>query len=205
VQEPGNSVASETQISSVTSASMLGSAGKTERSTYPCELEVDRRIVDGSLLHVRPILPSDAQRLRKFHDSLSSETQYRRFFSAHPHLSWSEALRFTSVDYSDRLALIAEFADRLVGVARYDRLPETASAEVAFVVTDDWQHRGVGTMLLSELAKAAGMRGINRFVAETLVDNALMIAVFSESGFQVHREWRGGVLHVWFDIEPDDE
>jgi GNAT superfamily N-acetyltransferase len=170
-------------------------------STYPSELETDRRILDGSAVHVRPIVPGDTTRLTAFHDALSPETQYRRFFSVHPHLSWSEALRFTNVDYLERLALIAEVAGRLVGVARYDRLLGTDSAEVAFVVADDWQHHGIATMLLAELAKAARARGVHRFMADTLADNALMIAVFSESGFGIHRQYSDGALHVWFDID----
>lgn len=172
---------------------------------YPAEIESDQPILDGSVVHVRPIRPSDAPGLVRFHDALSPATQYRRFFTAHPHLSEREVERFTTLDYHDRLAIVAEADGRLIGIARYDRLSELDLAEVAFVVADDWQHHGVGTMLLAQLAKAAQGRGIRRFVADTMVDNLPMIAVFEESGFTVHLRNDAGILHVWFTIDEGDE
>lgn len=170
---------------------------------YPAELESDQRILDGTVVRVRPVRPSDGPGLVRFHEGLSGASQYRRFFTAHPHLAEREVLHFTTVDYQDRLALVAVVGDRLIGVARYDRLPDEDSAEVAFVVADDWQHHGVGTMLLARLAAAARPRGVRRFVADTLVDNLPMIAVFEESGFTVHLHHADGVMHVWFGLDED--
>src|SRR5579875_1019628 len=80
----------------------------------------DVLLSDGSTAHVRPIRPADGAALVSFHDQLSSETIYRRFFSAHPHLSEREVQRFTHVDYSDRMALVATVAQgEIVAVARY--------------------------------------------------------------------------------------
>jgi GNAT superfamily N-acetyltransferase len=154
-------------------------------------------------VYVRPIRPDDAARLVAFHEHLSFESIYRRFFSVHPELSDAEVTRFTCVDYVDRLALVVEENDRLMAVGRYDRTPGTTEAEVAFVVADEYQHHGIATTLLEHLAKAAWQNGIKTFIASTLAENREMLHVFAESGFQVSRVLAAGVVDVRFPIEPD--
>ena len=99
---------------------------------------------------------------------------------------------------------MAELGDQLVGVARYDREPGTDSAEVAFVVSDEHQGRGIGTVLLEHLAAAARERGITRFVAETLAHNDQMLGVFRAAGFAERTRIEDGVVHVELLIEPTD-
>ena len=89
------------------------------------------------------------------------------------------------------------------GSPRYDRLPGTDEAEVAFVVTDAFQHRGLATLLLEVLAEAAWTRGIRTFVAETLVDNHDMLEVFSGSGFATTTRSMEDVVQVRFAITPN--
>lgn len=170
---------------------------------YPTELESDETIFDGTVVHVRPIRPGDASRLVDFHDHLSPTTVWRRFFTAHPHLSPREVERFTHLDYRRRLALIAEVDGELIGVGRFDRLEPGEVAEVAFVVADRWQHHGVATVLLRRLVAAARARGIHGFVAETMSDNRDMLAVFAESGFDVHHDHDLNTVHVSFPIDDD--
>ena len=155
-------------------------------------------------MHVRPIQPADADALADFHGRLSAETVYLRFFSPHPELSEKELHRLTSVDHSDRVALVAELSDRLVGVARYERRPGTDEAEVAFVVADEHQGRGIGTALLEHLAAAARENGVTRFVADTLPQNVQMLAVFRAAGFDERTSCEEGVTHVEMVIEPTD-
>src|ERR1700728_2477436 len=100
------------------------------RLPYPAELVSQVTTTRGSLLRVRPILPADATALVEFHERLSPQSVYRRFFSVHPRLSDTEVHRFTHVDYVDRLALVVCDNARLVAVGRYDRRPGTAEAEV---------------------------------------------------------------------------
>jgi GNAT superfamily N-acetyltransferase len=150
---------------------------------YPAGLAGDRVTPDGRTVHLRPIRPDDHDRLIEFHRRLSPLSVYRRFFLAHPQLSQGEATRLTQVDYRSRLALVMVDDDRLLAVARYERIPGTTDAEVAFVVADELQHHGIGTMLLAQLAAAARRNGITAFVAQTLVDNHPMLAVFRGSGF----------------------
>ena len=134
---------------------------------YPAEWEFDALARDGTPLHVRPIRPDDAPRLAAMHARLSLETIYRRFFAGLRMLSERTLEHFTRLDYVDRLALVGILGDRLIAVARYERLAgNRAEAEVAFVVDDEHQGRGIGTLLLEHLAAAARERGIERFVAD---------------------------------------
>lgn len=168
---------------------------------YPRELERD--VLSGRLrYHVRPIRPEDAPRLVAFHARLSPRSVYLRFFSAHPTLSESEVTRFTAVDYEDRLALVATVGDDLIAVARYDRSPGGSDAEVAFVVDDAYQHHGVGSELLDELADAAFARGVTTFTAETLVENRTMLDVFHHAGFAVESSIAFGTVTLRFPIAP---
>ena len=171
---------------------------------YPAGLNADATTATGAVVHLRPIRPEDAPRLVAFHGDLSPESIYRRFFSVHPRLSPAEVERFTNVDYVDRIALIAEDGERLVGIGRYERMPGTDEAEVAFVVADDHQHLGIGTTLLEHLAAAAWRSGIRTFIASTMADNRDMLRVFADSGFPVTRVLEAGIIDVRFPIEPDD-
>ncbi len=172
---------------------------------YPAELESEERLRDGTPVRLRPIRPEDAGALTSFHDHLSSQTVYRRFFSAHPHLTGAEVERFTNVDYVDRLAFVVEIGAGLIGVGRYERNPGTAEAEVAFVVADDHQHRGVGTLLLERLADVAWNNGIGEFVAQTLADNREMVGVLVASGFPVRTSSEHGTVSARFSIAPGDD
>ena len=168
---------------------------------FPAELAWDVLAADGMPVYVRPIRPDDAPRLVEFHDQLSPETIYFWFFTAHPHLSSREVERFTQVDYRDRLALVAERDGQLLGVARYDRVPGTGDAEVAFVVRDAEYGHGLATVLLEHLAAAASDRGVMRFFAETLPTNSPMQSVFRDAGFKSEQHLDDGVVRVTFPIE----
>src|SRR3954466_15694522 len=118
---------------------------------YPARFASDVVLSDGGTVHVRPTLPPDAPAIEALHSRLSAETVYLRFFTPLPRLSPQLLQRFVNVDYADRMALVAELGDDIVGVPRYDRLPGTAEAEVAFVVDDAHQGRGLGSLLLEHL------------------------------------------------------
>lgn len=165
-------------------------------------MERDVRIRDGRVVHLRPIRPDDADMLVAFHASLSPQSVYLRFFNFHPVLTPGEVERFTHVDYADRLALVVLAEGRLVAVGRYDRVAGTGEAEVAFVVEDGFQHQGVGTLLADELARAAHARGVREFVADTLAENVVMLAMFHGTGFPVESHFQEGVVKVRYPIEP---
>jgi acetyl coenzyme A synthetase (ADP forming)-like protein len=160
-------------------------------------------LADGGTAEIRPIATTDADALRAFHSRLSFDTVYLRFFSVHPRLSDAEVERFTDVDGVDRAALVALLGEDIVAVARYDRAVGDDEAEVAFVVADAHQGRGVGTILLEHLAALARENGIARFRAEVLADNRRMLGVFAAAGFRVARSLQEGVVELVFPIEPD--
>ena len=172
---------------------------------YPAGLERD--VVSGDRLHyhVRPVRPDDASRLVAFHRHLSPRSVYLRFFTYHPTLSASEVQRFTCVDYVDRLALVAEVDEALIAIGRFDRQPGDTEAEVAFVVADEYQHHGVGSLLLDELARAAWARGVQTFRAETLAENHTMLEVFRHAGFAISSSIEWGTVTFRFPITPTQE
>jgi GNAT superfamily N-acetyltransferase len=169
--------------------------------TYPRQWEADVVLSDGGTVHIRPITPDDADRIVAFHGRLSDRTRYFRYFGPYPRMPKRDVERFTHVDYVNRVALVALLGDDIVAVGRYDRLGEQSSAEVAFVVQDDHQGRGLGSILLEHLAAAARERGLRRFVAEVLAENATMVRVFRDAGYQVSRAFEEGVVHLEFDID----
>ena len=164
--------------------------------------DTDVLLADGTTAHVRAIRPDDAEGLRAFHARLSPESVILRFFGPHPRLSEAEVERFTTVDGVDRLALVAVRAGDIVAVARYDRSPGSDAAEVAFVVDDAFQGRGLGTILLEHLASAARARGVRRFVADTLSENFRMLGVFRDAGFARQFTRSSDVMRVVLDIAP---
>ena len=167
---------------------------------YPSELESEAISPGQFRIRVRPIRPQDASALVRFHIHLSDRSCYLRFFSFHPHLLPKEIERFTQVDYRDRLALVAEHDGQIVAVARYDRLQEPSEAEVAFVVADECQHHGIGSLLLDELAAAARERGVTTFLADTLEENRTMLGVFNHSGFPITTHDEYGTISLRFSI-----
>jgi predicted CoA-binding protein/RimJ/RimL family protein N-acetyltransferase len=151
---------------------------------------------------MRPIQPEDADRLVALHARLSPESIRYRYFAPHPTLSPREVERFTRVDHDDRVALVAVLGDDLIAVARYDRAPGTDVAEVAFVVDDAHQQRGLASVLLEHLAAAAAERGIRRFEADVLPDNIRMARIFTDAGYQASRSYEEDSVHFVFPIEP---
>ncbi|TDC63845.1 GNAT family N-acetyltransferase [Actinomadura sp. GC306] len=172
---------------------------------YPDHWEADVVLSDGGTAHLRPIRPDDGEMLRAFHGRLSPESIYYRFFSPRPHLSDRDVEHFTTVDHDLRAALIATIGEEMVAVVRYDRLadrPETA--EVAFLVEDAHQGRGLGPVLLEHIAAAARERGLRRFVASVLPENRRMTRVFREAGYRAEQRFEEGVIELVLDLEPTE-
>lgn len=176
---------------------------EAEEPRYPLQWEADAVLRDGSVVHLRPISPADDDRLRVFHSQLSPETIYYRFFAPYPELTDRDVRRFTHVDHVDRVGLVATVAGEIVGVGRYDKVSGT-DAEIAFTVRDDYQGRGLGSVLLEHLAVAARERGLRRFVADVLPQNRRMTATFSHAGYHVAQELEDGVVKLAFEIEPTE-
>ncbi|MEZ5186143.1 MAG: GNAT family N-acetyltransferase [Candidatus Nanopelagicales bacterium] len=174
-----------------------------ETAEYPEHWEADVILRDGRICHIRPIRAEDHDALAAFHETLSAETVYYRFFAPYPRLTEKDLDRFTQVDYVDRVALVAVVAGEIIGVGRFDRI-DRAEAEVAFVISDQHQGRGLGSILLEHLAGAARERGVSRFVAEVLPTNRRMLATFEEAGYRPTQAMDEGVVKLHFDIGPTE-
>ncbi|MEV0292695.1 GNAT family N-acetyltransferase [Nocardia sp. NPDC050710] len=162
---------------------------------------------DGGVVRLRPITPDDADRLQEFHAALSDRTRYLRYFGPYPRISPKDLYRSTHVDHHDRVGLLLVLGEAIIAVGRYELLrdrPGPRAAEVAFVVADEHQGRGLGSILLEHLAGAAAENKIETFVAEVLAENNVMVTVFRDAGYQVERSRDGSVLHLEFAIDPTE-
>lgn len=167
---------------------------------YPPHWEADVVAADGGVLQLRPIRPEDAERLVTFHAGLSSRTRYLRYFSAYPTIPARDLKRFVEVDHHDRVALVAWQGDTIVAVGRYERDPGTTAAEVAFVVADSHQGRGIGSILLEHLAAAGRECGLTRFTALVLAENRAMLRVFTDAGYRPDHHYDGSEVELSFEI-----
>ncbi|WP_420856366.1 GNAT family N-acetyltransferase [Streptomyces amritsarensis] len=181
--------------------------------SYPAHWEADVVLRDGGTARIRPITTEDAGRLVSFYEQVSDESKYYRFFAPYPRLSDRDVHRFTHHDYVDRVGLAATVGEEFIGTVRYDRIgpdgrPASApadEAEVAFLVQDAHQGRGVASALLEHIGAVARERGIRRFAAEVLPANTKMIKVFTDVGYEQKRSFEDGSVHLTLDLEPTAE
>jgi len=164
---------------------------------YPTGEAVDVALRDGSSIHIRPVQSTDREAMRAFFDGLSSDSICFRFFGL-ANLDWATEWSL-EVDYADRHALVAMSGpDRtIVAHGVYVRI-DACRAEVAFVVADAWQGRGIATIMLAHLAAAAERHGISVFTAEVMAANHRMIQVFRDSGFPVAVRTKDGAIEIEF-------
>jgi acetyltransferase len=157
---------------------------------YPHHLITQLQLADGTNITVRPIRPEDAQIEQSFVRKLSPQAKYFRFMQTLNELTPEMLVRFTQLDYNRELALIAvqekAGSEIELGVARYVMNPDGKSCEFALVVADEWQHRGIGSQLMTHLMEAAQERGFNSMDGEILADNQKMIDLVKSLGFHIH-------------------
>ncbi|MFD8950056.1 bifunctional acetate--CoA ligase family protein/GNAT family N-acetyltransferase [Streptomyces xanthophaeus] len=181
--------------------------------SYPAHWEADVVLRDGGTARIRPITTADAGRLVSFYEQVSDESKYYRFFAPYPRLSDRDVHRFTHHDFVDRVGLAATIGGEFIGTVRYDRIDADGrpasgpsdEAEVAFLVQDAHQGRGVASALLEHIGAVARERGIRRFAAEVLPANTKMIKVFTDAGYQQKRSFEDGSVHLTLDLEPTAE
>jgi RimJ/RimL family protein N-acetyltransferase len=162
-------------------------------------------LTDRTKVHVRPIVPEDEPLLHEAVAAMSERTVYFRFFSPIKRMSDAMAHRLAVVDYNDRFALVATThkpgaKERIVGVARYDRVPKTDVAETAVAVVDEFQRRGLGSALMTILGKVARDHGINTFTLIVLPENQQMLGLLRKMGWIHRAKLSGGVYDISFDL-----
>ena len=157
-----------------------------ETTVYPEEFETTMVEKDGTKLLVRPIEPTDEEMLSDMFYDLSDQTIINRFFSMLKSMPHRRLQEFCVIDYEDEMSLVVLHGKRpkqkMVGVGSYHMNPSTKRAEIAFLVADDWQGRGIGTYLMKELVKIARAKRIRGLTAEVLRDNVAMIALMHKAG-----------------------
>ena len=170
------------------------------RSGYPWAEARVESIKAGQQVLVRPVRITDEAPLQDLFYRLSDESVYRRFLAfkrAHPH---EEMQHLVDLDYEQNMALIASLADtepeQIVAMARYDLDPATRLADIAFVVRDEWQGKGLGTVLMRRMAEIARARGLAGFTADVLGSNRPMMSVFHKSGLKLTVEMDSGCYHL---------
>jgi RimJ/RimL family protein N-acetyltransferase len=168
---------------------------------YPSELEDCVALPDQRLLRIRPLRAGEDAAIRDLDAHLSVRTRYRRFFSPMTMLPDSLLQLLSTVDYRRRLALVAE-ADNgnrreIVALGSFAAIDDGA-AEVALLVSDEWQHLGIGTVLADRILQAADARGFTRFVASVFCDNAEMRRIVDRIGRVVSAHSRMGVCELTF-------
>ncbi len=181
-----------------------------EKVRYPEELERHETLRDGSELFFRPVKPTDEETLSEMLYSLSADSVRSRFFTHTKTFPHKDVQHLTNIDYEQNLALVAVVPgpggeEQIVAIGQYFLDPKTQSAEVAFIVQDEWQLKGMGTILLHYLAEIAMKRGVKQFSAKVLPQNKPMLAVFQNSGFPVRTEFDGEAYGLVFDLKRATE
>src|SRR4051794_34313082 len=164
---------------------------------------------DGSTLRLRPTSAADAAALLAFFERLSPDTRHLRFQGG-VRIDAATIAPFLRSDGNEALSLVAELAGpqaspQIVAIGTFVRLRDASRAEVAFVVADELQRRGIGSRLLERLAVHARRAGIERFVAQVLPENGAMLRVFGDTGFEVQRRYVDGVVEVEFELTASAE
>jgi acyl-CoA hydrolase/GNAT superfamily N-acetyltransferase len=163
--------------------------------------------VHGDTILIRPARATDEEPLQDLMYRLSDESTYMRFLQhkrAHPN---EEIRELVDLDRDRNMALVVQAGTdpsaELVAICRYDVDPATGLADIAFVVRDDWQGKGIGTRLMQRTAEIAKARGVHGFTADVLRSNRDMLGVFHRSGLVVQSELESGVYHVVLTFQPE--
>jgi acyl-CoA hydrolase len=179
-----------------------------EQVRYPEELEHIDSLKDGTEIFFRPIKPTDEPALSEMLYSLSEESVHTRYMTrtvAFPH---RDIQQLTNIDYKNNLAIVGVVpgvsGEEIVAIAQYFLDPKTHAAEVAFLVQDEWQQKGMGTFLLDYITKIARQRGVKRFYAKVLPNNRPMLAIFHNSGYKVNTEFDGDVYNISYDLTKQE-
>lgn len=171
------------------------------RGEYPEELETYRTTKSGVEIMLRPVKLSDEPLLKDFFYSLSDKSIYKRFISSRTDMPHERLQEFVVIDYTKEMVILAtikkiEEKEEVIGIGQYAINEDTHTAEVAFVVRDDYQNKGIGTELIKYLTYLAKKRGLLGFTAEVLVDNKPMLRLFEKMDFEIEKRREENVYEL---------
>jgi len=175
---------------------------RTAITPYPVEYVAPWTLHDGTAVLIRPIRPEDEPLLVEFHHTLSEQSVYQRYFHPFPlseRIAHERLTRIAFINYEREMALVAERRDEaykphIIGVGRLIKLRGGKEAEFAILISDEYQHQGLGTELLSRLVAIGRREGVKRIIADILPDNAAMIRVSEQVGFTCRYSAEDGVV-----------
>jgi GNAT superfamily N-acetyltransferase len=179
-----------------------------EAHLYPQELESRQRLRDSTDVLVRAIKPTDESLLRSMFYRLSEDTVYKRFSGIMKYMPHKDLQRFCTIDYVREVSLVAtvQHADieRIMGLVTYSLDAKTGFAEIAMVVDDAFQRRGIGKLLMRRITKLARERGLKGFTAFTTGYNGAMVRVFESAGCPIEMTPEGPdySLRILFESAP---
>ncbi|UCF04030.1 MAG: GNAT family N-acetyltransferase [bacterium] len=175
---------------------------------YPEELEQYDTLHDGTEIFFRPVKPTDEPALTEMLYSLSIDSVEKRYFTHTKRFPHQDVQRLTNLDYNQDLAIVGVVpgpcGEDIVAIAQYFLDPKTANAEVAFIVQDEWQDKGMGTFLLNYITKIAIGQGVKGFYATVLPTNKAMLTLFYNSGYEVHTDFDGSSYTIRYDLKNKD-
>ncbi|MFQ5504442.1 MAG: GNAT family N-acetyltransferase [Planctomycetota bacterium] len=171
------------------------------RGTYPRELEKKITASSGDSLLLRPIRVTDEPKVSSLFYSLGENTLYKRFQRVVKRVPHQELQYFLDVDYEANMAIVLETCmpgreSEIIGIAQYLTDRESGYAEVAFVIRDEWQGKGLGSSLIQALVEAARDKHVKGFIAEVLPSNQAMLRVFEKSGLAIQRKLVDKILRL---------
>jgi len=180
-----------------------------EEVPYPVELEHYDTLYNGTQIFFRPVRPTDEPALSKMLYSLSRKSIKTRYMTHTMTFEHKDVQQLTNIDYRRDISIVGTVpgisGEQIVALAQYFLDPKTRAAEVAFIVQDEWQQKGMGTFLLDYITKIAEQRGVKRFYAEVLPINKPMLAVFYNSGYDVSTEFDGDVYSITYDLNTQEQ
>jgi acyl-CoA hydrolase/RimJ/RimL family protein N-acetyltransferase len=176
---------------------------------YPQELERYVTLKDGTEIFFRPVKPTDESALSEMLYSLSTDSVKKRYFTHTKTFPHKDVQKLTNIDYDQNLAIVAvvpgpEGTEEIVSIAQYFLDPKTQVAEVAFIVQDEWQDKGMGAVLLDYLTSTAKDHGVKTFYATVLPINKAMLSIFYNSGYSVSTEFDGDSYSIKYDLNKPE-
>lgn len=165
--------------------------------------EATETLKNGLTVRIRAIRPADKAGIVAAFALLEPDSVYTRFFQHKPSLSSQELKAATEVDFESVVALVVTIAsggrEAIIGGGRYVMLDPSStsrSAEIAFLVEEDFHGQGIAGRILKHLAHIAREKGVSQFEAEVLAQNKAMLAVFARSGLPMKQTPADGAIHV---------
>lgn len=172
---------------------------------YPEELKTYVTLRDGAQVLLRPIKPSDVTMKQHLFYSLSKDTLAKRYLGSLRAMPLRRVWPYVTVDYENEMSIVGtlmeEERESIIAIGSYVRIPHTTMAEVSFVVRDDWQNLGLGTLLLNQLMEIAKKKGLRGFTAWVLTSNARMMHIFKKYGCSVKYRVEGDFYHITMEFK----